>query len=528
VIDEVLIELDPGTQHKPQEEIKVEAASDLARDHPRLAKLDPKWTRLGYDGEGIGSDRSKAVFAFTCACIRAGIADDVIAACLMHWKVGEHIRDQSNVPRALNRVITRAHLFVKDSKLFEMNEKHCVLPIGSKTRVATWGEEPDFPGRITIVRFSPISDFTALYDKYRYTFKGQGKKGNKVDITMGLGSWWIDQHDRRQYDGGMRFAPTVADEVINGDTLNLWMGFAVAPRKPDGKSAAAGCSLFLEHGLKIICSGDEEHYDYLIKREAFIAQRRTRSEVAVGLRTEAEGTGKGRWETTLNHLYGAHAMQLHKAEHVIGKHNKHLEVLLRVTADEALFVGDPRHRNALFGLITEPELTIEPKFIDAYRAKSHINIDLTSNAEHFLPVSATARRFMVPTVSSKRAGDHEYFRKMDEQLHDGGYEALLYHLLCEVDIRDFNVRAVPKTAMLQEQASHSRKGVDLLVETACNTAQVPCPCWEEGHAGLSVCSGYEGRLGFDYFIDHHSDRELAHAGALKVKRILSKEDARAL
>jgi hypothetical protein len=30
-------------------------------------------------------------------------------------------------------------------------------------------------------------------------------------------------------------------------------------------------------------------------------------------------------------------------------------------------------------------------------------------------------------------------------------------------------------------------------------------------------------LGFDYFIDHHSDRELAHAGALKVKRILSKD-----
>ena len=47
-------------------------------------------------------------------------------------------------------------------------------------------------------------------------------------------------------------------------------------------------------------------------------------------------------------------MQVQKPEHVIGKHNKHLENLLRLTADEALFARDPRHRNALYDLITEP------------------------------------------------------------------------------------------------------------------------------------------------------------------------------
>ena len=137
------------------------------------------------------------------------------------------------------------------------------------------------------------------------------------------------------------------DEDVVGDTLNLWQGFAVKDRKPDGKSGAAGCKLFLDHGLKIICSGDEEHYDFLIKREALIAQRRIRSEIAVCLHTEAEGTGKGRWCRSLNHLYGDHAMQVQNPDHVIGKHNAHLERLLRLTADEALFALDPRHRNAL-------------------------------------------------------------------------------------------------------------------------------------------------------------------------------------
>jgi hypothetical protein len=50
---------------------------------------------------------------------------------------------------------------------------------------------------------------------------------------------------------------------------------------------------------------------------------------------------------------------------------------------------------------------------------------------------------MVPTVSASQVGNHEYFRQIQMQLIDeGGYEALLYHLLHEIDIRDFNVRAV--------------------------------------------------------------------------------------
>ena len=102
-------------------------------------------------------------------------------------------------------------------------------------------------------------------------------------------------------------------------------------------SGARGCQLLLNHGRKVICSGDEEHYDYLIKREALIAQQKIRSEIGVGLQTVEEGTGKGVWCGSINYLYGNHAMEVQNPEHVIGKHNPHLEKLLRLTADEALF-----------------------------------------------------------------------------------------------------------------------------------------------------------------------------------------------
>src|SRR5262245_19512719 len=312
------------------------------------------------------------------------------------------------------------------------------------------------------------------------------------------------------------------DEQVVGNIMNTWRDFAVEARKPEGRSGAAGCQLFLDHGLKIICSGNEEHYDYLIKREAFIARKRVRSEIALALRTEAEGTGKGFWTRTRNRLFGLAAMQVRNPEHVMGKHNEHLETLLHLSADEALFALDHRHRNALYNLITEPELTIEPKFNGAYSAKNHLNIDVLSNSDHFIPVSGTARRFFVPTVSSEKASDHPYFRKILDQMENGGYEALLYHLLYEVDIRNFNVRAVPKTAALAEQIAYSRKGIDLLVEKACNEARVPC----QGFPGYSVCSKWGDRReheSFDDFIDRHPDHELKRMQALMVKRRLVRD-----
>ena len=214
-------------------------------------------------------------------------------------------------------------------------------------------------------------------------------------------------------------------------------------------------------------------------------------------------------------------MQVQKPEHVVGKHNPHLETLLKLCADEALFVGDPRHRNALFGLITEPTIDIEPKFIDVYPAPNYLNIDIISNAKHFVPISRTARRFFIPTVSTARLGDFEYFHGIERQLKDGGYEALLYHLLYEVDLRDFEIRQVPRTAGLAEQAGYSRKGVDGLVEKVCSEGCVPCAHFE--WPGFSISNGYEERKGFDYFIDTHTDRELHYLAALKVKNQLRKE-----
>ena len=48
-----------------------------------------------------------------------------------------------------------------------------------------------------------------------------------------------------------------------------------------------------------------------------------------------------------------------------------------------------------------------------------------------------------------------YFAGLQAELDNGGYEALLYHLLHEVDLDGFNVREVPQTEALRQQRDHS-------------------------------------------------------------------------
>jgi hypothetical protein len=405
------------------------------------------------------------------------------AALMCDLPCNQHIlkhTDEKLLRRAVERCLVNSHdpeKLVEKSRLTlkAMNEKHAVLPIGGKTRVVTFGELDEFPGRETIVMTQSFGDFAALHDKFRYFyFNKEGELKSKR-----LGSYWLEYPSRRQYTAGMAFMPKHDEKVVK-DKLNLWHGYGVNAVKPAGKSGAAGASRFLEFALDVICSGNEEHYDYLIKREAFILQRRARSEIALGLSTILEGVGKGFYERAMRRLLGNHAMQVDRPEHVIGKFNPHLETLLRLTADEALFAGDMRHRNVLYGLITEQELTIEPKFCGVYTAANYNNISITTNAVHFIVVGENARRFFVPTISLVHEKDFDYFGAITDQLeNDGGYEALLYHLLHEVDLRDFEVRKVPRTAGLVDQISYSRRGVDGLVETVCNTARVPNehPSW---------------------------------------------------
>jgi hypothetical protein len=348
-----------------------------------------------------------------------------------------------------------------DPDLVALNKEHAVVIIGGKTRILK-----EVPSTVhfgcTDYVFQHFDDFAHAYSNRWKVLIGHDGKPER----MPLAKWWHMQPKRRQYLGGIAYMPEEGGHD-GSDVLNLWTGFSVAP-------AEGNCEQFLSHIREVLCSGVEEHYEYLIKWMATIVQRRARTGIAVLLRSDEEGTGKGFFAEAFGGLFGRHYQQINNPEQMLGKFNDHLQRLSLVNADEAFFAKDPRHRNALFGLITERKFNVEPKGCGVFEAVNHLNFIITTNARHAIPVGPTARRFFALNVSNAHVGDTDYFDAMEDELKGGGQQALLHHLLYRVDLTAFDLRKVPKTAALREQAAHSRSGIDALIETIAHNAWLPC------------------------------------------------------
>src|SRR5262249_15309193 len=95
-------------------------------------------------------DPSQLAFSVACELVRVGLDSRFIARVLMTTTCGGYVQERPGF--RLLRTIRRAQEFAIDPDLEKKNSQHAVLPIGDKTRVVTWGDDPDFPGRKTIIR----------------------------------------------------------------------------------------------------------------------------------------------------------------------------------------------------------------------------------------------------------------------------------------------------------------------------------------------------------------------------------------
>lgn len=364
-----------------------------------------------------------------------------------------------------------------DPDLAGMNENYAVVKIGGKTRVVSFEEDATYPG-CTVPVFSTIGDFCAFHAKRKKTIIRENGKEKKI----GLGRWWIDHEQRRQFDG-IVYSP--GPTIANGK-LNLWSGFASEPR-------AGCCDLYLKHLGDNICAGNKEHLEYLLSWMAYAVQHPDRQgEVAVVLRGK-EGTGKGVAAKQFGRLFRAHFRHIIHAKHLTGHFNAHLQQCSVLFADEAFFAGDRSHELILKALITEETLLIEPKGIDPFPVRNCIHLMMSSNSEWVVPAGADARRYFVLNVGDAHIQDHNYFAAIAAQMDNGGREAFLHYLLNR-DLASFNVRLVPQTEALAEQKAHSRRGIDRLVETIAHGGMLPSAHF--GFADIAITSGEDKNEGF--------------------------------
>lgn len=328
------------------------------------------------------------------------------------------------------------HVVLAD-EIKALNAEYFVSVENGKVSVYREGVDPEM--RVGKLDAMPQEQFKLLLSNrtvHVVDGNGNSKVANLADV-------WLRSPERRQYLNGIALLP--GEEAPEG-VYNLWRGFGVEPAEATEEMLKPP----LWHLKYVICGGNEVLYRYVVGWMAYCVQHPDKpAEVAIVMRG-GQGTGKstvGRW---MRDIFGQHGVHVLHSRHLVGNHNAHLRGACFLFADEAFFAGDRQAADVLKGLVTEPTMMVEPKFVGAYTVPNRLKIMMASNSEWVIPAGADERRYLVLDVSDIKKGDEEYFNGLYAHMKAGGLAALLGYLL-SLSVSKFNVRKAPTTQALVDQ-----------------------------------------------------------------------------
>jgi hypothetical protein len=322
--------------------------------------------------------------------------------------------------------------------LERMNAKFAVVVHANKFRIALLDRAK--------IEFMQLDDFHNMHAN-RFVTVGEGDKA-KPQPTSKV---WLKHKDRREYlNPGVVFEPGSSDRH---GALNLWRGWTVKPIKGDW-------SRLRSHLLNVVCRGDEDCFDYLIRYFALGVQEPGRPiQVALAFRGKP-GAGKGIVVRTYGQLFGPHFRHYFRADQLVGQFNGNLGAACVVFLDEALFAANKQHEQILKALITEPTIEVEEKFLMPITVKNHLRVLISSNSDWVVPIDIDDRRFAVFDVAETYtpASSHkQYWDELHREVENGGQAAFLHDLL-NMDLNGFDVRDIPNTDARSAQKRLSLSG----------------------------------------------------------------------
>jgi hypothetical protein len=342
----------------------------------------------------------------------------------------------------------------------EMNDKHAVISnLGGKCVIMEWVSSAISEGQKEL----SYQSFQAFRERYA---------NQHVIVPRGRGGWdnlpfapiWLAHPHRRQYEG-LDLVPG-GDRVLPNGYLNLWKGWGVEPRKGSWK-------LMRRHVAEVLANGNQVFEDFIIRLTAWKLQNPgQRPEVVLAL-LGGKGAGKGVWGYIQMLIYGSHGLQIFSTEHLIGKHNQHLQNKLFLFLDEAVWAGDTHADRVLKGLTTEKWMFIEPKNINGFQWPNRLGIYMSGNDKWIVPASHDERRYAVNAISEKWKKNPAYFGPLFEEVNGGGAAAMLHDLL-EFDLDGWHPRDhVPQTKALLDQKMLGLTGLEQWYVHLLNVGELP-------------------------------------------------------
>ncbi len=443
------VEVDPT-----QEVRRLKDISELAQwgvgERLQIIAMQGRHPEKPKDGD---DSRSAWLFDFVCGAVREKVPDDVIYSVITDPECGisDSVLENGRGAHAyaIKQIESAKECVEADPQLMRLNRDYAVVAVGGKTLVGHWGPSKLDDGEREVFQTLSFQDFRNRHSNEQVA-AGKDSKGNPRFEE--LGNWWLKHPRRRQYLGGVRYAPGESRDLGHG-FLNLWTGWPIKPRQGDW-------SLMRQHIDQILAGGNPEHAAYINRWCAWAVQNPGRvAEVALVL-VGGRGAGKGAFCNSMLQLFGRHGIHATQQEHVTGRFSGHLEYASLLFADEAFAVNVKQVEATLKGLVTEPSRVIERKGLDAEPSRNCVKMMVASNDAWVVPAGPDERRWAVFRVSDSVAQKRDYFRPLFAQMADGGLAAWFHDMLA-MDLGDWHPRDdVPQTEELAKQKALTLRGLD--------------------------------------------------------------------
>ena len=289
----------------------------------------------------------------------------------------------------------------------------------------------EFDERGQILATMTPTEFKEFYNKDRVQvgFYADGRRRWK-----GKGTAWLESSYRRDYH---RIGILSPSEEMPTD-YNLWRGL-----KLSGKSVP--WPTIEDYLLTTLCGGDRAVYEWLIRWIARIVQYPLEPGETGVLIKGQQGTGKSTFYALLELIFGEN-LCLHATDErtVFGQFNMILEGKVIVFLDEAAFGFNKSLAPKIKGLLTEPTIHVEEKYVRRRSTRNIGHYVIVSNSEAPLPLDPDDRRFLVLTASPERCRDHAYFRRVRQAFQSDELHGFIHR--CQmIDLTGFNHREPPFT-----------------------------------------------------------------------------------
>jgi hypothetical protein len=314
---------------------------------------------------------------------------------------------------ALKKILNDAPSFPEADALWAMNEEVVYIKDPGIIIVRDTGQ-----------RLAPKQFTQHTYANRHYVEVTQNSKGI-VQKKRPTAMRWVEWEHRFEMEM-LTYAP--GHPQIYNNMWNIWPGWGTAPER-----------------------GDVRHWnwllDFLFKREktarkwfeqwcAYPLQNPgAKMYTAVILWGLVKGTGKSLVANSLRKIYGRNAVEI-KNKDLRGGFNAWAENRQFVVGDE--ITGGDRRIDADYvkGLITQPDIRINAKYMPEIVLPDVINYMFTSNHPDAFFIEDYERRYFVHEVEGAPA-EKVHYNAYAQWLHDGGARHLFHHLL-QVDLRGFD------------------------------------------------------------------------------------------